>query len=296
VILVSGASGLFGGRVAARLLERGIPVRAMSRDIRRLEALGKQGAEVIAADLRDPDSLARACARVSRVFTSANGILGKGRNGPRAVDRLGNRNLIDAARQAGVKQFAFTSALNVREATSVEFFRYKVETEEYLRASGLPWVILQPAAFLDVWIPMLTTSMRKNGSATLFGPGTNVANWVAVQDVAEIAARVLTRDDVVNEVIAIGGPDNLTMEELLQLAESALGMRAKRRHIPVWALRHVPPLLRPLNEVAARLMRLGHWSATTPQRFERWRETADRFGVRPIGAQEFLRQFPRDGA
>jgi uncharacterized protein YbjT (DUF2867 family) len=295
VILVSGASGLLGGRVATRLLERGIPVRAMSRDVRRLDALARQGAEPIAADLRDPESLARACDGVSRVFTSANGILGKGAHGPRAVDGQGNRNLIDAARTAGAKQYVFTSALHVRTATSIEFFRCKVETEDYLRAQGMPWVILQPAAFLDIWMPMLTTSMRKNGTATLFGPGTNVTNWVAVNDVAEIAARVLTRDDVANEVIEIGGPDNLSMADLLQHAEKALGMSAKRKSVPLWVLKRMPPFVQPFSEIGARFMRLGYWSETAPKRFERWRETADRFGVHPIGAQEFLRQFARDG-
>jgi nucleoside-diphosphate-sugar epimerase len=142
-------------------------------------------------------------------------------------------------------------------------------------------VILRPGAFLDVWVPMLTTSMRKNGTATLFGDGANVGNYIAVDDVAEFAARILTRDDVVNEVVEVGGPDNMAMRDLLALTEQALGIRAKRRHIPLWLLRYMPPIVRPFNEVAARFMNLGYWSETMPKTFDGWRAPAadEREGV-----------------
>ncbi len=58
MILIVGASGRLGGAVARRLLAEGQPVRAMSRAPAKLEDLQALGAEVVAGDLRDPDSLA----------------------------------------------------------------------------------------------------------------------------------------------------------------------------------------------------------------------------------------------
>ncbi len=96
------------------------------------------------------------------------------------------------------------------------------------------------------------------------------------------------RDDVVNEVVQIGGPDNLTMIELLTHTEEALGIKAKRRHIPLAVLRLMPTVVRPFNEVAARFMNLGYWSETTPKRFDDWRASAARFGVEPMTVKEYL--------
>lgn len=288
MILVCGASGQLGGTVARKLVQRGVPIRALSRDVRKLDGLQASGADVVQGDLMDRVSLDRACAGVDRVFTSANSILGKGSTSPSRVDRVGNRNLVDAARAAGVRQYVFMSSLALTPDAVVDFFRIKVESEDYLKASGVPWVILRSGAFLDIWVPMLTTSIRKNGTATLFGDGANVSNYIAVDDVAEYAVRILTRNDVVNEVVEVGGPDNMALRDLLTLTEQTLCITANRRHIPLGVLRYAPPFVRPFNEVAARFMNLGYWSATTPKRFDGWRAAAERFGVEPMTAKQYF--------
>ncbi len=175
MILVCGATGQLGGVVARKLIERKLPVRALSRDVRKLDALKALGAEVAQGDLMDRSSLDRALSGVGRVFTSANSILGKGSTSPARIDRIGNRNLVDAARAANVRQFVFMSSLALSRDAVVDFFRYKFESEEYVKQSGVPWVILQSGAFLDIWVPMFTGSMRKNGTATLFGHGATVS-------------------------------------------------------------------------------------------------------------------------
>lgn len=288
MILICGASGQLGGVVARKLLERGVPIRALSREIRKLDALKAIGADVVQGDLMNRSSLDRALEGVDRVFTSANSILGKGRTSPTRIDRVGNRNLIDAAQAAGVRQFLFMSALGLSNDCVVDFFRIKVEAEEYLKRSRVPWVILRAGAFLDIWVPMFTDRMRKNGTAVLFGPGQNKTNYIAVHDVAEYVVRIMTRDDVINEVIEVGGPDSISMSELLDHTEQALGIKAKRKHIPLLMLRAMPKVLRPFNEVAARFMALGYWSETTPKLFDGWRGSADRFGVEPMRVTDFM--------
>jgi len=288
LILVCGATGQIGGLVSRKLLQRRLPVRALSRDISKLAELKSLGADVVQGDLMDRGSLDRALVGVERVFTSANSILGKGSTSPQRIDRIGNRNLVDAARAAGVRQFVFMSSLYLTPDASVDYFRIKVEAEEYIKRSGVPWVIVRSGALLDIWVPMLTSSMRKNGTATLFGPGAKVRNFIAGDDVAEYVCRILTRDDVINEVVEIGGPDNLAMRDLLGLAERTLGVQAKRRHIPLPVMRFMAPVVQAFNPVAARLMRLGYWSETVPEAFEGWRRAADRFGVEPMTVKEYL--------
>jgi len=106
MILIVGASGKLGHEVALRALRAGKPVRALSRQpVERLAELKAAGAEIVAGDLCDPDSLRRACAGVSHVVASAHSIFGRGAERSALVDDKGHRDLIDAAKAAGVAHF-----------------------------------------------------------------------------------------------------------------------------------------------------------------------------------------------
>lgn len=270
--LVVGASGVLGGKVATLLLDRGHEVRALSRDPAKLEHLRSRGAHVVRGDLRDPASLHAACSGARIVFTTAAAFDGKGRNSPAEVDGRGNRNLIDAARAAGVEQFVFTSAMVAKADSPVDFFRLKHETEQYLRASGVPWTMLRPGAFMDVWGVTIGGAIASNGSATILGSGANPINFVAVDDVAEAAARVLGEPAAFRNVsLDVGGPENLTMEQVAQLFERVLGRTARRKKAPLAVMRALGLLLAPVAPVTSRMMKAGVELDTTDQRMERTR-------------------------
>jgi hypothetical protein len=122
--------------------------------------------------------------------------------------------------------------------------------------------MLRPTAFMEVWIDViLAKGIREKGVATIFGDGRAVANYIAVEDVAEFAVKILLRPEMMNEAVEAGGPSNLSQNELATLVERRLNRQAKRRHVPVMAMRLLPPIVRPFNEVAARLMTLGLYAA-----------------------------------
>jgi nucleoside-diphosphate-sugar epimerase len=110
-----------------------------------------------------------------------------------------------------------------------------------------------------------------------------------VDDVAEFAVKILERE-IVNEVVEAGGPSNVSQNYLATLVERRWNSSGKRRHVPVAAMRLLPPIVRPFNEVAARLMTLGLYSATAAQPFPGWQASADRFGVAPRTAETYVAQ------
>lgn len=287
-ILVVGASGLLGGAVARKLIARGAPVRGLTRDPARLQDLAARGAEVARGDLLAPDTLARACDGVQQVFSTANSFMGRGRSSPTRVDVPGYRNLLEACRRAGVARLVHTSAHGLSADSPVDFFRVKAAIDELIRASGLPWVLLRPSAFLDVWAGMLLADARAGRPVRLFGDGRRVANLIAVDDVAEFAVRVLEQPGIAGEAIDLGGPSTLSQADLTGLVERALGREVRRRHVPLPALRAGAVLLRPINELAARFMALGAWSAGGDRRLDHWTVAAERFGVQPMTADAFL--------
>jgi hypothetical protein len=91
-----------------------------------------------------------------------------------------------------------------------------------------------------------------------------------------------------NERIHLGGPSTLSYEQVAVLLERALGITARRTHVPVPVMGIGRMLVRPFNEVAARMMSLGYWSATRDNRCDDWEVAARRFGVMPRTVEAYI--------
>ena len=291
-VLVAGATGVVGGLLARKLLAAGFAVRAIGRNQEKLAALSALGAEAIALDLRDEAGVARACEGVAQVFSSANNVLGQGAASPNRVDLQAHDVLCNAARDAGVKRFVYLSFRGLKGELPVDFFRVKQEIEERIRRSGIPYVLIRPSAFMDIWSMILLDDMRKKGVAVLFGDGQNAVNFISCEDVAEFSLRIMQDDAIRDEAVEIGGPSEVSFDALVTLLERRTGLRAKRRKVPVPVLWWGGVLLRPFSELGARLMRMGYFTATRDGRFPDWQASARRFGVAPGTIEAFVDTLP----
>ena len=288
-VLVAGATGQLGRVIVQKLIAAGVPVRALSRDATKLAALKQLGAEVAAVDMLDLARLTEACQGVGDIIATANNNMGKGAMSPMRVDLTAYQNLCAAARKAGARRVIYVSFRNVSSDEFVDIFRLKWYIEDAIKRSLVPYVILRPSAFMDVWIDeLLAKGIRQKGVATIFGPGTNIANYISVNDVAEFAVRVASRPDVMNETIDFGGPSDKSLNELAGLLEKKFKTSGKRKHIPTFAMKVMPPIVRPFNEVVARLMTLGLYAATKSTPFPDWKKSADRFSVTPETAEAHI--------
>lgn len=288
MIVVAGGTGVLGRGIVARLLEAQRPVRVLTRDPARASDLRTRGAEVTAADLRDAESVRRACAGATHVVTTANAFMGRGDQSVAAVDVQGTRRLIDAAAQQGVRQFVFTSALLPREFAAVDYFAAKFANEAYLRASGVPYTILKPTAFMDTWAQMFIDSVRAKGVVQIFGRGSLPINYVATSDVATVAAMTIDRPDAMNTVVEIGGPENLTMLQVADIVQGVAGRPVKRKHLPVALMKVLPVFVRPFNPGMARAIQAGYYTATVSQPFDS-RPMLERYPIEQTTMEEWVR-------
>ena len=285
MILIVGASGRLGTAVVRHLLAQGKSILVMTRNPSGLAHLKQQGVEIVSGDLRDRASLVSACQGVEQVLAAAHALDGKGDNNPRTVDDMGNRYLIDAAKAAGVKHFIFVSGQSVNPDSPLEFFRIKYRTEEYLRASGLNFTILRPGAYMELWVQLIGQPIREQGKTTIFGRGTNPINFVSVEDVARYVSIALDDPRARNGVIEIGGPENLTMNQVAEIFERASGRQAKKRHIPLPMMRVMSILLQSLNPAMSRLIRNGIFMDTANLRSDT-ADTARAFGIQLTSLEE----------
>jgi uncharacterized protein YbjT (DUF2867 family) len=287
-VLVAGATGQLGSVIVARLAAAGVPVRAVARNRDKLERLRAPGIEIVPVDLMNLAALTEACRDVGQIVSTANNNMGKGPTSPTKIDLTAHQNLCAAARNARVRRLVYVSAYGIAQDSPVDVFRIKWYIEDAIRRSGVPYVILRPTAFMDIWIDqIIADAIRRKGRATIFGPGTAKANYIAVDDVAEFVVKILAREEVLNEVIEVGGPSTMSMNDVTTLVEQKLGRGGRRRHIPVFAMNLLPPVVRLFDELVARMMSFGAL-ATTERPLPGWQKAADRFGVRPRTVHDYV--------
>ena len=250
-ILVAGGTGTLGVRLVERLMARGLFVRVLTRDAARMSARPGDRLEVVEGDVRDRATLVRAMQGVDTVVSAVHGFAGSGGVTPASVDRDGNANLIEAAATVGAT-FVLMSVVGASPDSPMELCRMKHAAEERLRASGVPWTIVRATAFLETWIALLEQTANSSGRPLVFGRGDNPINFVSVKDVAALVERVVFDPSTRGQMLEIGGPQNLTLNQLAAAVQQAAGRANGPRHVPRAVLRCMAVMLRPFKPDLAR--------------------------------------------
>ena len=236
MIAVAGGTGRLGGRVVKRLAARGLDVRVLTRDPARAHHLSGYAAEVISCDVRKRASVQSALSGATTIVSAVQGFAGPGRVSPQSVDRDGNANLIDTAADMGT-DVVLLSVVGASADNPMELFRAKYAAEQHLQLSGVRWTIVRATAFVELWAEIMKKPI-------VFGRGENPINFVSVDDVAAVVERAVIDVGLRGQVIEVGGPQDLTFNELAALLQRTRGRPAKIRHVPIALLRAMAPFAR----------------------------------------------------
>lgn len=244
MILVVGATGMLGGMITQQLLAQGKDVRILVRHNSPSEAMAAQGmatsaqtlvaagAQPVYGDMKDRASLDRAMAGVHTVLTTANSALRGGEDNPETVELHGNRNLIDAAKAAGVDHFIFTSAMGADSNSPDPFVRGKGQTEVAVRESGLTYTILYPNVFTEVWVGMVVGGpLRAGQPITLVGEARRLHTFVSMGDVAAFSVAAVDNPAAHNATIPIGGPEAVSWRAIVAGVEQIIGREVAIRFV-----------------------------------------------------------------
>jgi uncharacterized protein YbjT (DUF2867 family) len=191
---------------------------------------------VVTGDVRDRASLVAAVRGARIVVSAVHGFAGPGGVSPATVDRQGNVNLIDAATDAGA-EFVLVSVVGAAADSPMELARMKYAAEQHLRAGPAGWTIVRATAFLELWIDVLTKTAARSGRPVVFGHGNNPVNFVSVTDVAALVEHAVTDPAARGRVLEIGGPGDLTFNQLAAAVQAAAGRASSPRHVPPRVLR-----------------------------------------------------------
>lgn len=245
MILVAGATGLLGSQIAHQLLQTRQDVRVLVRPNASYQTLVEKGAIPFLGDLKEPSSLRTALAGADTVITTATAGGRGGDDTIESVDLAGNRNLIDAAAQAGVRQFIFVSTLGADAASPIPMFRTKGMAEMHLRQSGMSYTILQPNALMDVWIPLVVGLPLQQGCPiTLIGEGKRRHSYIAIQDAAAFALAVIGHPASHQQTLVLGGPEAVSWRDIIAAVEQSLGRSLQVETIsPGETIPDLPPIV-----------------------------------------------------
>jgi uncharacterized protein YbjT (DUF2867 family) len=234
MILVTGATGFSGSRIVARLAEQGARPRAMARNRETaLARLPLQGIELAIADTTRPETLRPALEGVETVihcaFITADRKPGPGVN-YYETNTTGTRNLIAAAKAAGVTRIVELGGLGTQPGRPGSYMETRYLADEALKQSGLAWSTLGPsvqfgkgAAFfrgladLIQSVPVVTP---------VIGSGNQRFQPIWVEDVVTCILKMAQEPGRYDgRVIEIGGPEIYTYNEILDMLMEALGKR-----------------------------------------------------------------------
>jgi NADH dehydrogenase len=173
------------------------------------------------------------------------------------VDFRGNLNLIKAAEAAGVRRFVLVSMFGAAKDHSMELARMKYRAEEALKATTLDWVIVRPNAFMELWAGIVGAPIIKRGKTTVFGRGNNSINFNSAKDVARFIELAVFEPGLSRTILPIGGPENMTFNQVVGLIEHAAGRKASVNHVPVPIMRLSSIVLRPFKPDIAGMIQGG---------------------------------------
>ena len=260
MIAVTGGTGTLGRRLVSRLIEAGQPVRLLVRN----GSVAPTETESVVVDLADEGSLATALEGADAVVSAMTGFNGARGTTPRAVDGEGNRNLVNAARRAGVKRFVLVSIRGAAADHPIDVYRMKHLAEDALTHSDLDWTIVRPTVYMETWGELLGAPVLAGRPTRVFGAGDNPVNFILADDVARMIAGILDDQASLRQTLDVAGPDNPSMMQVVTTFEQLSGKPARVQHVPVGLLRVAAVLLRPINQTGARFAQAGLEMAARP--------------------------------
>ena len=151
-----------------------------------------------------------------------------------------------------MQHLVLVSVLDAAPDHPMSLHRAKHAAEQALQASGLAWTILRPAAYLETWIAITGAKLADKGQALVFGPGRNPINFVSAHDVAAVVDLAVHDRSLRDQLLEVGGHENLTFTQLAERLITASGRPGRIRHVPLAMLRALSLLARPVSPVFAR--------------------------------------------
>jgi uncharacterized protein YbjT (DUF2867 family) len=247
-VAVTGGSGFVGIHTVRALKNAGHDVVVIARG--KVRQPRGDRVSFVRADLTDSPALAATFAGCDAVVHLVAVIRERGRQTFDRVNREGTVIVADAAKQAGVGHLFYQGALGADPDPRFPYLLSKWEAEQAVRASGIPYTAFRPGLIFgpgDGFFTLLARLMRIEPVIPIAGDGRTLFQPISVADVTRCIVLALERGPS-NRVHELGGPDQMSYEDIILTIKETLGLHRKVVHVPV-------PMMLPLAFMMEKVLR-----------------------------------------
>ena len=256
-IVLAGAFGKLGSDILKSLVHAGHSVIAVDLVLRSIpEIEGRYTSKKL--DVTDAASLVGLCDGADAVITTVGLTATSATFTNFQIDYQGNLNLLQEAKRAGVKKFAYVSVIKADSDKSVPMLHAKWMFEEELKKSSIPYVIFRPTGYFydiaKVFMPMI-----EKGEVTLLGKTAVHANVIDTTDLADF---ILQHLDDSNTTLDIGGTEVYSYEEMATMFFEAAGKTPVIKRAPEWLFTILAFVNRWRKNGKEAIIRFSKWTLT----------------------------------
>jgi uncharacterized protein YbjT (DUF2867 family) len=203
--------------------------------------------DIIEGDLLQADVVTRSLEGMDGAVISLSALNWKMIRKVRKIEHELVLTILEEAKKAGVNRMVYLSAYKIRmdvlnELGIPEFGRLRLETENKVQESGLNWTILGCAPMFELMFVFL-----RKGKMLVPGGGYNKVATISDEDVGQIAAQAVQREDLRGKRFKLTGPSTWTFPEVAELISKKLGAPVKHGRIPLLIVNILSILLLPIN-------------------------------------------------
>jgi uncharacterized protein YbjT (DUF2867 family) len=246
-VLVFGGTGFYGKHIVESLLKKNVKVSVVSRNANKVSALFGEKAIPIEGDVRDSSFLKGVCKDQDAVVIALSAMTWKLIKFQKAIERDAVLQIIEEAKRCKCRKLIYLSGYEIRmdvlrDLGIEKFGRIKNEIELTLAKTDLNYTILGCAPSFELFFALLN-----KGKITIPGGGKNPFPSIAAEDVGEIGAQCVLRNDLSGKRIRLTGAKAYSVPEFAALLHETTGIQTRVREVPLQAIHIVAALFQVVN-------------------------------------------------
>ncbi|MBT7404029.1 MAG: NAD(P)H-binding protein [Flavobacteriaceae bacterium] len=246
-IVVYGGTGFYGQKVVEKLVKKGQSIKVVTRNSENAKNIVGDKVVLFQGDVTEKGTIEKSLENVGAIVICLSAMSNKLIRRMKEIERDAVLEIMEQAKKANISRLVYMSGYEMRkqlldDLKIPEFGEIKIEVEGKIRQSDFNWTILGDAPAFEMFFAFLN-----KGKMTVPGGGLNAFPTISPEDVGEITAQIVMREDLNERRIRLTGPKAYSFPEVAKLITDISGQRIKHMTIPLFLINIVSFLLLPFT-------------------------------------------------
>ena len=244
-IVVYGGTGFYGQKVVEKLVKKGQSIKVVTRNSENAKNIVGDKVVLFQGDVTEKGTIEKSLENVGAIVICLSAMSNKLIRRMKEIERDAVLEIMEQAKKANISRLVYMSGYEMRkqlldDLKIPEFGEIKIEVEEKIRQSDFNWTILGDAPAFEIFFAFLS-----KGRMVVPGGGLNAFPTISPEDVGEITAQIVVRDDLNGKRIKLTGPKAYSFPEVAKIMSDISGKRIKHMTIPLFLINIISFLLLP---------------------------------------------------